>query len=44
MAEPFSRTVARFLEGCPALPLATEQSMAYPRWLRDFTPPARPSG
>jgi hypothetical protein len=44
MTEPFSRTVAQLLKGCPALPLAAERSMAYPRWLRDFDRPAPTSG
>jgi len=44
MAEPFSRIVARFLEGCPALPLAAEQSMAYPCWLHDLDRPDPTSG
>lgn len=44
MAEPFARIVARFLEGCPALPLAPEQSMSYPRWLRDRDRPTPTPG
>ena len=40
MAAPFSRIVARFLEGCPARPLVAEQSMAYPRWLLELDPPS----
>ena len=42
MAEPLAQVVAGFLEGCPALPLGAEQSMAYPRWLLGFDrPPCR---
>jgi hypothetical protein len=40
MPEPFTAIVARFLAGCPALPLAAERSMAYPRWLLELGPPA----
>ena len=36
MSEPFKAVVAAFLEGCPALPFATERSMAYPRWLLEL--------
>ncbi|HYZ25640.1 MAG TPA: hypothetical protein VE597_01910 [Geminicoccaceae bacterium] len=42
MAEPFTTAVARFLEGCPALPLSAARSMSYPRWLLDFDRPAAP--
>jgi hypothetical protein len=41
IVEPFARIVTRCLEGCPALPLAAERSMAYPRWLRDLDRQAR---
>ena len=40
----FARVVGRFLEGCPALPLAPERSMSYPRWLLTLDQPARASG
>ena len=43
MAEPFAQVVAGFLDGCPALPLAAERSMAYPRWLLDLDRPAATS-
>ena len=32
----FTQVIARFLAGCPALPLAAERSMSYPRWLLAF--------
>jgi hypothetical protein len=43
MAESFPQVVAGFLDGCPALPLAAERSMAYPRWLLDLDRPAATS-
>jgi hypothetical protein len=42
MPEPFAQVVAGFLEGCPALRLAAERSMAYPRWLLDLDRTAPP--
>jgi hypothetical protein len=33
MSERLTAIAAAFLEGCPALPLAAERSMSYPRWL-----------
>jgi hypothetical protein len=44
MSEPFTAVVAGFLQGCPALPLAAERSMAYPRWLLELGPPASTFG
>ena len=44
MPEPFTAIVARFLAGCPALPLAAERSMAYPRWLLELGPAASTFG
>jgi len=38
--QSFMQVVARLLEGCPALPLAAERSMSYPRWLLAFDQPA----
>jgi hypothetical protein len=40
MLEQLTAVVARFLEGCPALPLRAERSMSYPRWLLDLDRPA----
>ena len=39
-SQTFTEVVARFLVGCPALPLAAERSMSYPRWLVAFDQPA----
>jgi hypothetical protein len=44
ICQSFLQVVARFLEGCPALPLPAERSMSYPRWLLAFDQPARNSG
>jgi hypothetical protein len=41
--EEFVQIVARFLEGCPALPLSAERSMSYPHWLLAFDQEARGS-
>lgn len=43
LATSFTPAVARFLEGYPALPLSSDHSMSYPRWLRDLDRgPSRP--
>ena len=39
MAERFAPIVARYLEGCPGLPLGAEQSVSYPGWLLRFDRP-----
>lgn len=40
ICQAFVQVVARFLEGCPALPLTADRSMSYPRWLLAFDQPA----
>jgi hypothetical protein len=35
-ADVLAPSVARFLEGFPALPLAADRSKSYPRWLSDL--------